>query len=106
MALIKGQWFRTIADVNVGCIVQLSPPHVRERPVVLGRGELFAVTFVPPFESPGVTCRPHRYSELERAFVDPATRDDPDYRGYVLAIDGTALERDCEPVPPIDERLS
>jgi hypothetical protein len=44
MALIKGRWFRTIADLN--------------------------------------------------------------YRGYFLAIDGTALERDCEPVPPIDERLS
>jgi hypothetical protein len=106
MGLIKGQRFRTITDVDVGCIVQLSPPHVREHPIVLGRGEPFAVTFVPPFEAPSVSCRPHRYDELEQAFVDPATREDPDYRGYFLAIDVLALERDCEPVPPTDEKLS
>jgi hypothetical protein len=104
--LRKGQTFRAVVDIDAACLVRLRPPLMRETRVSLRAGEVFSVTFVAPFKSPRIHCRPGRYEALEREFVDRETRQDPEYRGYGLDVDREVVERDCEIVGPSDDRPS
>jgi hypothetical protein len=106
MMLRKGQLFRALVDIDAACLVRLRPPLMKETRVSLRAGEVFSVTFVPPFESPHVVCRPDRYEALEREFIARETRQDPEYRGYGLSVDLEVVERDCELVSPSDDRPS
>jgi hypothetical protein len=106
MLLRKGQTFRALVDIDAACLVRLRPPLMRETRVSLRAGEVFCVTFVPPFKSPRIHCRPDRYETLEREFVDRETRHDPEYRGYGLGVDPEVVKRDCEIVSPSDDRPS
>jgi hypothetical protein len=94
-AIKKGQWFETSRPIVARCLIRLGPRCTRERVANLDTGERFVVTYVTPFSSPVVFCRPYRYAALEAAFVDAESRRFDGYDGYKLGIDVTVLERSC-----------
>jgi hypothetical protein len=104
--LRKGQALRAVVDIAAACLVRLRPPLAKEIRVVVRAGEVLYVKFVAPFKAPRIHFRPRRYEVLEGQFVDRATRQDPEYRGYGLGVDRKVVERDCEIISPSDDRPS
>ena len=106
MKVQKGQLLRPVVDIRAACLMRLRSPLVKEKSVSLRAGEVLIVTFVAPFKSPRLHCRPRRYQALEAEFVHSDTLRDSEYRGYSIGLDISVVDHDCELVEATDDRPS
>lgn len=94
-----GQKFRSLEDLEVGCMTSWKAPYIGGGDVVLPAGEEFIINGDPIEGATAVYCEAVNYDKLHPAFVSEEDRNNPRYSSYYLCIDLELIETKCELVP-------